>query len=175
MKHTQKRGYRLSSKHPQKRRLTRKYKGGNGKCSPFTGCVTPITIRYPMGMVEENELTQEGTKNPPDLDFKKEVDQVYVLIMWDPDAPSPSFLHWMQLYIPSSINKIHAIQELVPYQGPTPPSGIHRYYFTVYTINNTTSSKIMTPSKRSPFDVTNFEKVYSLTKVCERCMLVRAN
>lgn len=175
MKPTQKRRYRLSSKNRYKLRHTRKYKGGNNKCSSFTGCSTPITIHYPTGMVEENELTQEDTKNIPDVDFKKEPNTTYLLMMWDPDAPSPSFLHWMQLYTPSSINNVHGIQELVPYQGPTPPSGIHRYYFTVYTIDNTISRKIIAPSKRSPFNVTNFEKVYSLTKVCEHCMTVRAN
>jgi phosphatidylethanolamine-binding protein (PEBP) family uncharacterized protein len=174
MKSTRKR-YRLSLKYKNKYRNTKKYKGGNGKCPSFTGCSTPIRIQYPVGMVEEKELTQENTKNIPDLDFKKEPNTTYLLIMWDPDAPSPSFLHWMQLYTPSSINKVHAIQDLVSYQGPTPPSGIHRYYFTVYTMDNTTSNKIVAPSKRSPFNVTEFENMYSLTKVCERCMMVRAH
>lgn len=175
MKHTQKRRYRLSSKNQQKNRHTRKYKGGNDKCSPFTGCSTPITIQYSAGTVEENELTQEDTKNIPDLDFKKGPNTTYLLMMWDPDAPSPSFLHWMQLYTPSSINNVHVIQELVPYKGPTPPSGIHRYYFTIYTIDNTISSKIIVPSKRSSFNINLFENTYSLNKVCERCMFVRSN
>lgn len=173
MKHTQKRRYRL--KYKNKYRNTKKYKGGNKTCSAFTGCPLNINIQYPVGLVEEKELTQEDTKNIPDLDFKKEPNTTYLLIMWDPDAPSPSFLHWMQLYTPSSINKVHAIQELAPYQGPTPPSGVHRYYFTVYTMDNTTSSKIIAPSTRSPFNIKEFENMYSLTKVCERCMVVRAD
>ncbi len=78
----------------------------------------------------------------------------YALIMYDPDAPNPPFVHWILFNIPPDVNYI---RENVPkepevlgvglqgkndygeigYGGPYPPKGsIHHYVFRVYALDS---------------------------------------
>jgi Raf kinase inhibitor-like YbhB/YbcL family protein len=69
----------------------------------------------------------------------------------DPDAPAGDFVHWLIFNIPPSTRKLaegvgleylHAIGATpgangwgkLTYGGPCPPSGTHRYFFTVYAL-----------------------------------------
>ncbi len=70
------------------------------------------------------------------------------LVVRDPDAPSGDFLHWAVVDIPPGIGGF-ARGSLPPaparelandagttgYFGPCPPSGTHRYVFTLYALN----------------------------------------
>ncbi|CAA7394655.1 unnamed protein product [Spirodela intermedia] len=61
---------------------------------------------------------------------------LYTLIVADPDAPSPSnstlreILHWLVVNIPRG--NVTRGEELVPYVGPAPPIGVHRYVFSLF-------------------------------------------
>jgi Raf kinase inhibitor-like YbhB/YbcL family protein len=74
------------------------------------------------------------------------------LICDDPDAPKKDFSHWVLFNIPPKIGalpeRVAAQQELadgsqqgkndfgkVGYGGPCPPSGTHRYRFTLYAVD----------------------------------------
>lgn len=71
----------------------------------------------------------------------------FALICTDPDAPSGMFTHWIVYNIPSLINEIQegtipdgALQaendfRRLQYGGPCPPSGTHRYFFTLYALD----------------------------------------
>ena len=72
------------------------------------------------------------------------------LVVDDPDAPNGTFVHWIVLDIPSETTGLEA--GAVPsgatqaknsagkasYAGPCPPSGTHRYRFTVYALSRPT-------------------------------------
>jgi Raf kinase inhibitor-like YbhB/YbcL family protein len=71
------------------------------------------------------------------------------LIMHDPDAPLPGgFTHWVVWNLSPKLKKIEedsfpkeGIQgengaKLKKYIGPCPPSGTHRYFFTLYALNS---------------------------------------
>ena len=63
----------------------------------------------------------------------------------DPDSPGGNWDHWLIVNIPASVNEIpqgEAVGEEVAndfgkpaYGGPCPPSGTHRYFFTVYALD----------------------------------------
>lgn len=67
------------------------------------------------------------------------------LIVEDADAPKGTFVHWVVWNIPPT-NKIR--ENIQPgeagvndfgkhnYSGPCPPSGVHRYYFKIYALDN---------------------------------------
>lgn len=70
------------------------------------------------------------------------------LVVRDPDAPSGSFLHWAVVDIPPGVIGLAAgapppapARQLANdagspgYFGPCPPSGTHRYVFTLYALN----------------------------------------
>lgn len=101
----------------------------------------PIPIRY----------TAEGDDLSPPLrwqDAPKETRSL-ALICEDPDAPRETYDHWLLYNIPPSISVLaeglkqlpHGIQSLqnsadtTGYVGPNPPSGNHRYFFTLYALD----------------------------------------
>lgn len=78
--------------------------------------------------------------------------QSFALITDDPDAPSGTWVHWVIYNIPLSSKELpehvpnHAqlpdgsLQGMnswpkLGYGGPCPPSGTHRYFFTLYALN----------------------------------------
>ncbi|XP_037417168.1 protein MOTHER of FT and TFL1 homolog 2-like [Triticum dicoccoides] len=62
---------------------------------------------------------------------------LYTLVMTDPDAPSPSeptmreYLHWIVVNIPGGTDATKG-EVVVPYMGPRPPVGIHRYVLVLF-------------------------------------------
>jgi Raf kinase inhibitor-like YbhB/YbcL family protein len=73
----------------------------------------------------------------------------FALTCIDPDAPSGDFIHWLVYDIAAGITNFsqggslpssakEAINDFgrKSYSGPCPPSGTHRYIFTVYALKN---------------------------------------
>jgi Raf kinase inhibitor-like YbhB/YbcL family protein len=75
--------------------------------------------------------------------------QSFVLIVDDPDAPMGTWDHWLVFNIPAEVHEIKG--NLPPkdaivgknswgnnkYEGPCPPSGTHRYFFSLYALDST--------------------------------------
>ncbi|MFS8866707.1 YbhB/YbcL family Raf kinase inhibitor-like protein [Synechococcus sp. H65.1] len=79
--------------------------------------------------------------------------QSFALIMDDPDAPRGTFVHWVVYNLPASVTSlpegIRSDSDLPQgavhgqnswgrnsYGGPCPPSGTHRYFFTLYALDS---------------------------------------
>jgi len=70
------------------------------------------------------------------------------LIVDDPDAPGGTWVHWVVFNIPPPNATLTINEDSVPgkqgmnswgkskYGGPCPPSGTHRYFFKVYTLDS---------------------------------------
>mgnify|MGYP005833538239 CR=1 FL=1 len=71
----------------------------------------------------------------------------FALTCIDPDAPMGNFIHWLVYNIPASAKGIPRGGPLpegatevtndfgkISYGGPCPPSGTHRYFFTLYAL-----------------------------------------
>lgn len=86
-------------------------------------------------------LAWEGTTGDP---------RAWALVVDDPDAPGGTFVHWVVLDIPRRTRSVAdgatpagAVQADnsagdAAYAGPCPPSGRHRYRFTVYGLSERT-------------------------------------
>lgn len=71
----------------------------------------------------------------------------FVLIVDDPDAPSKVWTHWVVYNIPADTRECkegkppngasEGVNDFgnIGYGGPCPPSGVHRYYFKLYALN----------------------------------------
>ncbi len=79
----------------------------------------------------------------------------YALTCIDPDAPMGDFIHWLIYDIPAAATSIPrggplptGAQEVQndfgkeSYGGPCPPSGTHRYFFTIYALNTGQLKKV---------------------------------
>lgn len=94
----------------------------------------------------------QWSEPPPDA-------RSFALVMDDPDAPNGTFVHWVLFNIPAasaSLPQAVARTRQVPgigeqgmnsarqtgYLGPCPPGGTHRYFFTLYALDD-----VLTPSK----------------------------
>lgn len=95
------------------------------------------------------EYTCDGKDISPRLDIKGVPADAksLVLIMHDPDAPvSGGWTHWVVYNIPPTTRVIEEGKEpegtpsknswgRTGYGGPCPPSGTHRYFFTLYALD----------------------------------------
>ncbi len=93
--------------------------------------------------------TCDGAGSSPPLEIGGAPRQAksLALVLRDPDAPGGIFIHWILFNIPSEIEKIDigeipegarqgkATNGRVGYVGPCPPSGTHRYIFTLYALD----------------------------------------
>ncbi|MCO5552780.1 hypothetical protein L7F22_006297 [Adiantum nelumboides] len=98
---------------------------------------------------------------------------LYALLMVDPDAPSPTkpsfrnFLHWLVVNVPGSVAPSQEMwqlgQELVPYMGPAPPEGDHRYVFLLFKQSyGDLKVEGLSKDNRKSFDVEAFVKAHKL-------------
>lgn len=96
------------------------------------------------------KFTCQGQNISPQLIFENvpEGTKSLALSVVDPDAPGGSFVHWLVSNIPAGTKEIvqgaplsSGSTEIIndfgkrEYGGPCPPSGTHRYFFTVYALD----------------------------------------
>jgi Raf kinase inhibitor-like YbhB/YbcL family protein len=93
--------------------------------------------------------TCDGSDTSPQLSWSNAPagTKSFALTCIDPDAPSGDFIHWFVFDIPASITNFSQGAPLPAgskevendfgrknYGGPCPPSGTHRYIFTLYAL-----------------------------------------
>lgn len=121
-------------------------------------------------------MTKDQTAEQPILSWDSHPDKLYTIIMSDPDAPGGTYLHWLIINIANPVF-IPVTPPLYSYVGPTPPSGIHRYFIRVYEQNAPIFTQRMQEydnRRRENFPVESFVKKFSLKLIGEKCMRVSA-
>ena len=98
--------------------------------------MSKIELYYNNRKVLNDEfLKPSETQIQPELKFNFDSNNLYTLIMYDPDSVSGTHIHWLVININ---NNIKNGKILLPYKGPAPPpkSGKHRYTFELYEQEN---------------------------------------
>jgi len=144
------------------RRKTRKQRGRGGLSVNVQ--VSPIS----MNLYSKTDFQKSGTPivkwaAPPSGTY-------YSFVCADPDSSEPSWLHWLSINCTGSDPSTGTV--LTPWEPPTPPTGVHRYYFTVYS--HTSPIKMEAPASRSSFSTDEFVKENSLKPVGQKMIRVRA-
>lgn len=110
-----------------------------------------------------SEFTCDGRNISPQLLWEDvpEVTKSFALSVTDPDAPGGMWIHWLVYNISTELRKIgrgslpEGAKEVendfgkTLYGGPCPPSGTHRYFFTLYALDTEHLEGI---NKRNFFD-----------------------
>ncbi len=125
----------------------------------------------PKAVSEGERLLKSIVATQPTVTFQSIQNDKHTLIMWDPDAPEPSYLHWLVTNIPGS--DISKGQVAMNYAGPTPPSGTHRYYIGVYR-QDTEPLDQLGDLKRSGWNNEEFISKYNLTPIGQTYFTVKA-
>jgi Raf kinase inhibitor-like YbhB/YbcL family protein len=97
----------------------------------------PIPIKY--------TCDGEGISPPLSISGFPEATRTLVLLVDDPDASRGTYDHWVAYDIPVTMAIPEGVTTLgtagrnssgaTGYQPPCPPSGTHRYFFTVYAMS----------------------------------------
>jgi Raf kinase inhibitor-like YbhB/YbcL family protein len=96
-----------------------------------------------------SEFTCDGKNVSPHLAWENVPDETksFALSVTDPDAPGGTWIHWLLYNIPKNVKEIEKNRKPAgaleiendfgkkTYGGPCPPSGTHRYVFTVYALD----------------------------------------
>ena len=82
-------------------------------------------------LVNDDFLKPSETQIEPKIKYNFKPNNLYTLIMHDPDAVNGNRVHWLVTNINKNINNGKI---LLPYVGPAPPAktGKHRYMFELY-------------------------------------------
>ncbi len=130
-----------------------------------------VSVLYGQVNANGKTLTKKNTVSAPTIEFTGDTGKLYTLLMSDPDAPAKSWLHWLITNIPGESNDITQGQTVMEYTRPNPPSGTHRYIFTLYEQPGG-SIMVSAPADRGNFPVPQFEQHYSLKKIVSRIVHV---
>ncbi|KAL0441967.1 UNVERIFIED_CONTAM: protein MOTHER of FT and TFL1 [Sesamum radiatum] len=104
---------------------------------------------------------------PPRVTITGHANELYTLVMTDPDAPSPSepsmreWVHWIVTDIPGRSNVTRG-REVLPYIGPRPPVGIHRYILVLFQQNGSVEGGVEAPVSRTHFNTRAFAQELDL-------------
>jgi hypothetical protein len=98
----------------------------------------------------DSKFTCDGEGLSPHLawdDFPSAT-KSFAVSCFDPDSPSGDFCHWLMINLPREVTEIVSGDETAAgakvlantggqngYYPPCPPSGTHRYVFTVYALD----------------------------------------
>ena len=151
-----------STRHRRKqRRVTRrkKYQRGGEFSVAFQGKEAKGNLR-----------ARSETLVQPIVSWNAVPDKLYTVLMWDPDAPASSWIHLFVINTPSA--NLTQGQTLLAYEPPTPPSGTHRYFVSVY--QQPQKLEISAPAERGNFDVSAFVAKHALVKIGEKMIRVSA-
>jgi Raf kinase inhibitor-like YbhB/YbcL family protein len=101
-----------------------------------------------MGEIFPKQYTCDGEDKPPSITITgiPENSKSLVIIVYDPDAPYRTFLHWIAYTNNISEKLVFPTEQLVEgindfgrkgYGGPCPPRGhgVHRYFFLVVAVD----------------------------------------
>ncbi|CAN6195236.1 unnamed protein product [Urochloa humidicola] len=99
----------------------------------------PLSVRYgTRDLTNGCEIRPSIAANPPAIQIAGRANDLFTMLMTDPDAPSPSepsmreWLHWLVVNVPGGADPSHQGDVVVPYMSPRPPVGIHRYVVVVF-------------------------------------------
>lgn len=116
-----------------------------------------MEVYYNGKLIKNNEvLTVSETQKQPEIKLNDNPNNVYTLILYDPDAVGGTHIHWSIINIIN--NDIKTGNTIIPYKGPAPPpkSGKHRYIFCLYNQNGKNNIE---PINERVIDIDNLENI----------------
>nr|ATU06686.1 FT3 [Tulipa gesneriana] len=132
---------------------------------PFVKSAT-MRVVYDKEITNGTRLSQLAVADEPRVEIGgHDVRTLYTFVMVDADAPSPStpsqreYLHWLVTDIPEGRDARYG-NEIVSYEGPRAPTGIHRVVFALF--RQEVQQTVYAPGWRPNFNTRDFASYYNL-------------
>lgn len=125
------------------------------------------SVKYAGKEAAGNLRPRQNTLTQPTISYNSSQNELYTLVIYDPDAPHPSYLHWLVVNIPE--DKIQDGTTIMEYEPPNPPSGQHKYYVNLY--KQISALQVPIP-KRSGFNIQNFIQKNNLQEIGSKMIQV---
>ena len=109
-------------------------------------------------------LEKDATQETPEVTWTAPGQGTYyTFLVWDPDAPAKSYLHWLAINCDGP--NPYSGEEVMGWTPPTPPAGTgeHRYLFALFS--HTSPLQRIPPPARANFNVATFIAANQLTPV----------
>lgn len=117
------------------------------------------SVKFAGKEAANNLRARNNTLSAPNVQFNAETnDELFCLVIYDPDAPNPSYLHWLVINIPEE--NVDNGDTIMTYTPPSPPSGTHKYYVVLY--KQPGIIKVNPFSDRAGFSIEDFVNTHSL-------------
>ena len=147
---------RVKTRKTRKNKKLRKQKGG-------------MEIEYPSFIVNNSITTVKNTIVVPKITLSAL--KLSTLIMYDPNAIKPSYIHYLITNIPNG--DISKGDTIFSYAGPSPPpnTGDHHYIFTQFEQMKPYSTSIQ---DRSSFDINAYIQQYNLVSRVKKQFIVKS-
>jgi len=100
--------------------------------------ISKMDIEYEKFTVANQQVKKQDAQKSPCVRINKVSNNYFTIIMFDPDAPNGmghenhGYIHWWVSNIKYKKGECVSAREFIPYAGPDPPSGTHRYIFYLY-------------------------------------------
>jgi Raf kinase inhibitor-like YbhB/YbcL family protein len=120
---------------------------GNEVDTDAEATLTVFSPAFAEGDEVPKRFTCDGEELSPPLKWSGEQREAWALVVDDPDAPGGTYVHWVVVDIPTQTTSVRTAEvpaggvqvvnssDEASYAGPCPPSGEHRYRFTVYALD----------------------------------------
>jgi phosphatidylethanolamine-binding protein (PEBP) family uncharacterized protein len=97
----------------------------------------------------------------------------YTAIVYDPNAPNPSYLHFLKINMPDTLDPMDGPGDVVTsYEPPNPPSGQHKYHLALYEQQG--PLRIKKIKSRVGFSPELFAKQYGLHLISDKSVIISA-
>jgi phosphatidylethanolamine-binding protein (PEBP) family uncharacterized protein len=117
-------------------------------------------------------LSVSETQVEPEIKLNINPNNLYTLVLYDPDAVSGTYIHWIKVNITNNDMKTGNI--IIPYKGPAPPpkTGKHRYIFNLYQQNG--ENKISRLEQRA-IELAKLENILGVTQPIYKIQFISEN
>jgi hypothetical protein len=132
-----------------------------------------MEVFYNRNILKDNQfLSVSETQVEPYIKLNVEPNKLYTLVLYDPDAISGTYIHWIKANITNNNMKTGNI--IIPYKGPAPPpkTGKHRYIFNLYEQNGENK---MRPLEEKVIELNELENKLGVTCPMHKIQFISEN
>ena len=134
-----------------------------------------IEVYFNNKKIKNNDfITPSNSQIKPKVKYNFNMNKLYTLIMYDPDAINGTFIHWLVVNIKDDINNGKII---LSYKGPSPPpkTGQHRYIFELYEQDKTINIESNLVDSERSISISNIKNKLNISNYISKIQFISEN